>query len=189
LADTDTDADADAGRPCDSEPDPESVARAVCLRLLTAAPHSRAQLAEALRRRRVPDPAAEAVLDRLTEVGLVDDAALATAWVQSRHRGRGLARRALAAELRQRGVEAETVATAVATLDVGDELQMARNLVARRLPATAGLPNQVRARRLAGLLARRGYPGAMAGQVVREALATAGRGREGGDEAVGYDED
>jgi len=47
----------------------------------------------------------------------------------------------------------------------------------------------VRARRLAGLLARRGYPGAMAGQVVREALATAGRGREGGDEAVGYDED
>lgn len=182
-------ADADPRRPSESEPDPESVARAICLRLLAAAPRSRAQLAGALRRRRVPDVAAETVLDRLTEVGLVDDAALATAWVQSRHRGRGLARRALAAELRQRGVEAETVAAAVQTLDTDDELQTARALVARRLPATADLPKEVRARRLTGLLARKGYPGAIAGQVVREALAAAGREHEGAEEAAEYDED
>ncbi len=157
--------------------DPESVARTICLRLLTATPRTRAQLAAALRRRNVPDGAAEVVLDRLTEVGLVDDAAFAAAWVQSRHRGRGLAQRALAAELRARGVAAEAVTGAVEALGAEEEVQTARALVDRRLPATVGLPGVVRARRLAGLLARKGYPAGMASRVIREALAEDATGR------------
>lgn len=155
----------------DPDADPESVARTICLRLLTAAPKSRGQLAEALHRRNVPPAAAEAVLDRLTAVGLIDDEAFAAAWVQSRHRGRGLARRALAAELRQRGVEAQAVTEAVQGLDADQERQTARDLVRRRLAASANLPTSTRVRRLAGLLARKGYPAGMAGQVIREALA------------------
>lgn len=160
------------------DPDPVSVARAICLRLLTATPRTRAQLAEALRRRNVPDAAAEVVLDRLTEVGLVDDGAFAAAWVQSRHRGRGLARRALAAELRQRGVTPEAVTGAVETLDADEEVQTARALVDRRLRATVGLADAVRVRRLAGLLARKGYPAGMASRVIREALAEDPTGQE-----------
>lgn len=154
----------------DPDADPESVARTICLRLLTAAPKSRAQLAEALHRRNVPSAAAEAVLDRLTEVGLINDEAFAAAWVQSRHRGRGLARRALAAELGRRGVQAEVADEAVHGLDPEQELQTARELVRRRLAATAGLPTATRVRRLAGLLARKGYPAGVASQIVREAL-------------------
>jgi regulatory protein len=150
--------------------DPEAVARLICLRQLTAAPRTRAQLAETLRRRGVPEEAADAVLGRFTEVGLIDDAMFASAWVESRHHGRGLGRRALAAELNQRGVDRDDIQAAVAKLSPETELSTARALVERRLSGTAGLPAQVRLRRLVGMLARKGYPAGLAYRVVREVL-------------------
>jgi len=77
--------------------DPESAARAICLRLLALQPRTRAELAAALESRGVPADAAAAVLSRFDEVGLIDDTAFADAWVETRHRGRGLGRRALVA--------------------------------------------------------------------------------------------
>jgi regulatory protein len=103
-------------------------------------------------------------------VRLIDDGAFADAWVDSRHTGRGLARRALRAELRQRGVADEVVSSAVARIHPDDEVAAARSLVARRIAATRGLPYALRVRRLTGLLARKGYPAGLALQVVREAL-------------------
>lgn len=148
----------------------EEAARAICLRLLTAGPRTRAQLATALRKRRIPDEVAESVLSRFAEVGLIDDAAFARAWVESRHHGRGLARRALSAELRQRGVSDGEVRSAVGLLGPQDELATARRLVAKRLPVSRGKPMPARARQLMGMLARKGYPAGLAAQVVREAL-------------------
>jgi regulatory protein len=150
--------------------DPESVARLICLRLLTGAPRTRSQLADALRRRNVPDDAAEAVLSRFTEVGLIDDAMFAAAWVESRHHGRGLGRRALAAELARRGVDRGEIEAAVGRLSPETELATARDLVRRRLPATRGQSAPARIRRLVGMLARKGYPAGLAFRVVREAL-------------------
>ena len=127
-----------------------------------------------LARREVPDEAAEQVLGRLSEVGMIDDALFAQMWVTSRHRGRGLAGRALSQELRRKGVEDELVREAVATLDPEQERATAEQLVARRLPSTRGLAPDARVRRLAGLLARKGYPPGLAFAVVREALAAEG---------------
>ena len=154
--------------------DPEAVAREICLRLLTMGPRTRAQLAGAMRRKAVPDEVAERVLDRFTEVGLIDDAAFAQAWVQSRHHGRGLARRTLAAELRQRGVADDTLKEAVFTLDSDQEAATARELVDRRLPGTRTLDRDRRMRRLVGMLARKGYSPGLAYRVVKEALADEG---------------
>ncbi len=154
----------------DPDADPEAAARAICLRQLTGQPRTRAQLADALKRRGVPDDVAEHVLGRFTEVKLIDDAAFAAAWVDTRHVGRGLARRALARELRQRGVDPDLVHEAVERLDPEQELATARALVARRLPSTRRLDRQVRMRRLAGMLARKGYGEGLALRVVREAL-------------------
>jgi regulatory protein len=150
------------------------VARAICLRLLTVQPRTRAELAAALARRDVPDDAAEQVLSRFAEVGLIDDRAFAEAWVGSRHAGRGLARRALAAELRRRGVDGETVGEAVATLDAETEERTARELVARRLPSMRRLELAARVRRLVAMLARKGYPPVLAVRIVREQLAEDG---------------
>lgn len=162
--------------------DPESVARAIALRRLTAAPQTRAQLAEALARRGVPDDVAERVLDRFTEVSLVDDAAYAEAWVTSRVAGRGLARRALRAELARRGVGAADVEAALERLDPAAEEAAARALVERRLGSTRGLEHDVRVRRLTGMLARKGHAPGVAMRVVRDALRAEG---DADDDAAG----
>ncbi|MGA3152209.1 MAG: regulatory protein RecX [Streptosporangiaceae bacterium] len=154
----------------EADADPEAIARQICLRLLTVAPRTRAQLADALRRRDVPESAADAVLGRFADVKLIDDTMFAQAWVESRHYGRGLSRRALASELRQRGVPSEDIDSAVSRLDPEQELATAEALVARRLAGTRGQPPQARIRRLMGVLARKGYPQALAYRVIRTAL-------------------
>ena len=150
--------------------DPESVARNLCLRALTGAPKTRQQLADLLADRDVPDDAAETVLDRLGEVGLIDDEAFAQAWVTSRQAGRGLARRALKAELRAKGVDDDVAATAVEAVDDDDERETARRLVDRKIPGMRRLDRATATRRLMGMLARKGYSGGLAAGVVREAL-------------------
>ncbi|MGZ3101780.1 recombination regulator RecX [Streptomyces sp. H72] len=154
--------------------DPVEQARAICLRLLTGTPRTRKQLADALRKREIPDEAAEEVLSRFEEVGLINDGAFADAWVESRHHGRGLARRALARELRTKGVEPTLIDAAVSQLDSEQEEETARDLVDRKLRATRGLDRDKRLRRLAGMLARKGYPEGMALRVVRQALEEEG---------------
>jgi regulatory protein len=166
----------DTGYPGEGDPeaDPEAVAKLICLRMLAAAPRTRAQLATALRRRGVPEAVAEAVLGRFAEVKLIDDATFASAWVESRHHGRGLSGRALAAELRDRGVESGDIQAAVARLDPEQEVATARALVASRLAATRGQPTPARVRRLIGVLARKGYSQALAYRLAREALEQEG---------------
>lgn len=159
------------GRPVDGGAGPEAKAREICLRMLTASPRTRAQLADALSRKDVPADVADRVLARFTDVGLIDDEAFAQAWVQSRHAGRGLAKRALAAELRRRGVADDTVNEAVESLDPAQEEETARALVLRRLPSTRGADTAKRMRRLVGMLARKGYPPGLSYRVVKEALA------------------
>ncbi|MFB6957810.1 recombination regulator RecX [Streptomyces sp. NPDC056309] len=154
--------------------DPVERARAICLRLLTGTPRTRKQLADALRKREIPDEAADEVLSRFEEVGLIDDSAFADAWVESRHHGRGLARRALARELRTKGVDAALIDEAVGRLDADQEEATARELVARKLRSTRGLDRDKRLRRLAGMLARKGYSEGLALRVVRQALEEEG---------------
>ncbi|MGW0568989.1 MULTISPECIES: recombination regulator RecX [Streptomyces] len=158
--------------------DPAEQARAICLRLLTGTARTRKQLADALRKREIPDDVADEVLSRFEEVGLINDGAFADAWVESRHHGRGLARRALAQELRTKGVDSTLIDEAVAQLDSDQEETTARALVARKLRSTRGLDRDKRIRRLAGMLARKGYPQGTALRVVRQALEEEGEDTE-----------
>jgi regulatory protein len=151
--------------------DPETVARTICLRLLDQRARTRAELAEALRKRGVPDAAATAVLDRFVEVGLIDDAGLAGTFALAQHRERGLARRAVAVKLRRRGLDEQVVAAALDPIDRDSEYAAAQALVAKKVRSLGGLDPQVQARRLIGLLGRRGYPAGLAHEVVRTALA------------------
>lgn len=162
--------------------DPVEQARNICLRLLTGTPRTRKQLADALRKREIPEEAAEEVLSRFEDVGLIDDGSFAEAWVESRHRSRGLARRALVQELRTKGVDSGLIDEAIEQLDPEQEEETARELVARKLRSTRGLERDKRLRRLAGMLARKGYGEGMALRVVRQALAEEGEETEGLDE-------
>lgn len=172
----------------DAEPaDPESRARQICLDQLSYAPKTRSQLREVLVKREIPEDVADEVLSRFADVGLIDDAAFAKAWVESRHHSKGLAGRALKAELRQRGVGSDDINEAVAALDPDAETETARRLVERKLSSTRGLPTETRTRRLAGMLARKGYPAGLAFRIIREALDAEGVAGEEAEAVLGED--
>lgn len=140
------------------------------MRRLEARDRTVAELADVLRSRATPEPVVTSVLDRLAELGLVDDRRVARTWVEASRRTRGLTGRALTAGLVRRGVADDVVAAVVAEGDDGsDELaavELARSRVAR-MPGTAP---QIVARRVAGQLARRGYRPAVAYRAVRTVL-------------------
>ncbi len=154
----------------DAEADPRAVARAIVLRQLTGSPKSRSQLEKALARKGCDPQVATEVLDRMEQVGLVDDQAYAQMLVRSKQAGRGLARRALAHELRQKGVADDVAAGALDEVDPEAERARAHDLVAKKLRSMHGLDRLVQTRRLAGMLARKGYGSEVAMRVFREAL-------------------
>ncbi len=174
----------DPDAPPPPEADPEGRARQICLDQLAHSPRTRAELAAVLAKRGVEDDVAVQVLSRFTEVGMIDDALFAQMWVSSRHRGRGFAGRALEQELRRKGVDDEHVQAAVETLGDDQQLATARALVDRKLASSRGLETQARVRRLAGMLARKGYPAGTAFRVVREALAAEGAAEDELDAVV-----
>jgi regulatory protein len=154
--------------------DHEAVARKILLDQLTGAARSRSELSTKLAKKGVPGDVADRLLDRFEEVGLVDDEAFARAWVQSRQPGKGLARRALAQELRRKGVDDEVARTALDEVDPEDEVEAARTLVRRKLRTVGRLERDTAVRRLTGMLARKGYPAGVCFRVVREELDAVG---------------
>jgi regulatory protein len=168
-------------RAADPDADPEAVARTICLRLLTARARTRAELGEALAARAVPESASVKVLDRLAEVGLVDDAAFAASYVSSRQRDRGLAVREISRQLRDKGVDEAVITAAVGDIDPDTEAATARQLVQRKLRSMSRLTDEVKMRRLTGMLARKGYPPSTAFGIVREVIGS------GADKAVADD--
>jgi regulatory protein len=127
-----------------------------------------------LAKRGYPDDVSDRVLDRLTHVGLVDDADFAEQWVRSRRVNAGKGKRALAAELRTKGVDDEVITAALAGIDAGAERVRAEQLVCDKLRREKlGDDDDTKVkRRLVGMLARRGYGQSMAVDVVTGALAS-----------------
>jgi regulatory protein len=150
--------------------DPESVARTILLDQLVGRARSRRELADKLAQRHVPEELATRLLDRFEEVGLVDDAAFAHSWVEGRHAARGLAPRALAQELRRKGVADEVARDALDQLGVDELEEAARALIRKKLRSLERFDDATKTRRLVGLLARKGYSPGFAYAVVKEEL-------------------
>ncbi|MBA2953110.1 regulatory protein RecX [Nocardioides sp. MAH-18] len=157
------------------EADPESVARKILLDQLTGQARSRKELADKLSAKNVPPEVATRLLDRFEEVGLVDDEAFARSWIASRQPGKHLARRALAQELRRKGVDDEVAREALDEIDPADEEEAARALVRKKLRSLSRVDDTTATRRLVGMLARKGYGSGLAFAVVKDELAASGR--------------
>lgn len=144
------------------------------LRQLTSSAKSRLQLARKLAERNIPEDVAEAVLDRFEEVRLVDDTEFAEMWVRSRSQSRKLAKGALRRELAEKGIDQDTAAVALEQLSDEDEEAAARELVDRKLRNARGLEDRAErdktVRRLASMLARKGYQPSQAFRIVGEAV-------------------
>jgi regulatory protein len=159
--------------PDDADADAESIARSIALRKLATHARTRHELDQALQAKKVPSSVRDAVLDRMQQVGLLDDASYAADWVSSRQQRRHLSRRALKRELEAKGVEREDIDAALHDVDLDSELTAARDLIERKQATMSGLAHHVQYRRLAGILGRRGFDTAVTVQVLNEVLGPA----------------
>ena len=148
-------------------------AHELCLRLLPVRSRTRSELSGHLAKRGYPDHVTETVLSRLAAVGLIDDADFAEQWVRSHRARAGKGKRALAAELRTKGVDADVIAAALDGIDAAAERERAEQLVEQKLrrETLADADDTKVMRRLVGMLARRGYSQSLAVAVVSDGLA------------------
>lgn len=146
------------------------VARKIALDLLAVRQRSEHELRVAMAKRNVPADVADEIVQRFVEVGLIDDAAFTEALVASRagygHRGRARIRQ----ELQLKGIDREVADEALAGLDPQVERQAALELAERKARPMERLEPHVARRRLAGVLARRGFDVAVVASVVAEVL-------------------
>jgi regulatory protein len=153
---------------------PPSV-QATAVRMLARREYSRAELVQRLVQRGAARAEVDRVLAELERLGYLSDARFASTVVHQKA-GR-YARRAIAHELKEKGVAPPAAREALAALDGADELAQAKALWQRRFGA---LPRDERekARQVRFLLAR-GYTAATAFKVLRAAGADANAGEDG----------
>ncbi len=146
----------------------EQRAKNVLLFQLSRSMKTRYQLSQILKKREIPEEVAEAVLDRFTEAQLIDDAAFARAFVNSRMAVSGKSKTVIARELKQRGVSAQDAEQALSLIDSDLEDQTAYNVAKKRYQQLSTLEPEVRKRRLMGFLLRRGFSAGLAGRILRD---------------------
>lgn len=149
-------------------------AREIVLRRLDRSPAPRAVLAELLERKEVDPGVAGEVLDRLEQAGVIDDAAYAAMLARTRFAEKGAARRAIAEELRRKGINQDAIAAALEQVSDSDESAAAAALARKKLRTTAALAPEVRRRRTLAFLARKGYPAPVCVAAFEQALGDLG---------------
>lgn len=141
------------------------------LRKLNARPRTRSELAKELREKAFADEVAKDALDRLEEVGLINDDEFAKSWVTTRHRSRGIAGGVLRQELRQKGVSDEVAQGAIEEITEEEEFASALKLAQKKYRSLAREDRETQIRRLVGFLARKGYSSSLCYKVAKEIVS------------------
>jgi regulatory protein len=143
-------------------------AHRAALRALARRAHARFDLRRRLLQKQHPAAAVDAALERLSTVGLLDDARFAADYAAAKaQRGRGPSR--LVRDLQVQGIDRRIAEDAVRTSLAAEGIdpgQAVRALAEKRARQLAGLPPAVRRRRLVAFLVRRGFGGAEVREVV-----------------------
>lgn len=147
----------------------EQRARNVLLHQLARSAKSTKQLRDILQKREIDPAIAETVLERFTEVGLIDDQAFAETLVSSRRKFKGAAKSVIKRELNDKGIEAHVIEQVTSEITSEDELKLACELAERRIRQMVNLERTVRYRRLSGYLMRKGFSGGVVSAAVRHA--------------------
>ena len=152
----------------DDERDYVGAAQTICLNALAVRAKSRGELAAQLKRRGIPLDVADDVLDRLQRSGLINDLDFARAWSTSRMNSKKISKRVLAQELRKKDVSDDLIAIALEEISGEDEYAAALQLGQRKARSLANYEAEVRERRIASALARKGYNYGIISRVLRE---------------------
>lgn len=152
----------------DQGADPYELAHTIALNALVTRAKSKGELLAHLKKRGVEDDVANAIIYRLQEAGLINDAEFAKAWTQSRHTAKKLSKRIIAGELRSRGVDQLSIDTALNEIDEEDEYRMAFSFAMKKYSTMSRLEAEVQIRRIQSLLQRKGFSFDLIGRVIRE---------------------
>ncbi len=114
-------------------------------------------MTERLNRKNYAPETIRDVIDMCVRYGYINDEQFARVWVTSRIRQRPRAKRVIRYELLKKGVSREIADAALAGIDATAERQTAQMLAEKKLEKLSGFPDQVKVRRLAGYLSRRGF--------------------------------
>lgn len=145
-------------------------AREAALRSLSRTPRSRNSLQERLLERGHELEVLTPLLDRFEEVGLINDAELASALTRARFNERGKSRMAIANELVRKGFEEPDIVAALEQIDERDEIDTVRLLARKRLAKDTKGDRQARIRRAVAHLCRKGYSQGLAIACIMEVL-------------------
>ena len=152
----------------DQGADPYELAHTIALNALVTRAKSKGELLAHLKKRGVENDVANAIIYRLQEAGLINDAEFAKAWTQSRHNAKKLSKRIIAGELRSRGVDQLSIDTALNEIDEEDEYRMAFSFAMKKYSTMSRLEAEVQIRRIQSLLQRKGFGFDLIGRVIRE---------------------
>jgi regulatory protein len=141
--------------------------------MLERGPKSSAELASSLEKHEIPIEIANHVIERFTEVELIDDAVYAQQVVDAARRTKGLARSAVKRKLAEKGLDRQIIDQVASEISDEDELSVAVEVAVKRLGQLAKLAPEVRNRRLVGFLQRRGFGSGVVFAAIREAEARA----------------
>jgi regulatory protein len=139
-------------------PKDETLALRRALHFLKFRARSRKEIMLYLREKGFSTETTALVIDRLEASGLSGDAEFARMWVESRLRNRPRGKRALAAELWQKGISEDLIETALADID---EEAAAEAAVRPKLRHWRDLGDNDASRKIIDFLRRRGFPYAL----------------------------
>jgi regulatory protein len=151
----------------------EERARSIILRLLEKGPKSSAELLEVLLKNEIPAEIAKPLIDRFTEVELINDQVYAQDIADASRRTKGLARSMVKRKLETKGLDKELIDQVASEISDEDELAVATELAIKRLGQLSRLQPEVRKRRLVGFLQRRGFGSSAVFAAIREAESDA----------------
>jgi regulatory protein len=147
----------------------EEEVRQALLRLIERSGKSSGQLRIQLLEKEFPAPIVDQIIDRFIEVGLIDDLALARSFAEVAVSRKAKAKSVIARELRAKNFPQEAIDAAIAEIDSDSELEAAKGLAESRMRQLQKLEPEVRTRRLASFLMRKGYSSSVVWAAVRHA--------------------
>lgn len=139
-------------------------AKTRALNFLSYRDRSEKEVRDNLKKADVSDDIIETVLDRLSELSLVNDRKFTKAWVENRNEFRPRGKRALTYELRQKGISTELIRECLD--EYVDEDEMAMKAGRKHLKKVQGLERPDFTKKLLGHLARKGFGYGIARHVV-----------------------
>lgn len=142
------------------------------LKMIARGAKSSGKLREAMLAKEYPSQLVEQLIERFTEVSLIDDFQMAKDWVQSQLTRKAAAKSVLAKTLREKGFPADAIAAALSDIDSASEFEAAKKIAESRIRQLMKLEPEVRTRRLASFLTRKGYSSSIVWAAVKHASST-----------------